>query len=301
MQGIMYDHIQNLDKSRTNWRIKVRCTRFWQTVSNDNNAVKGYNFILLDDDNSHIHAYVYPNNWSAIGKEVVEGNVYVFQNFQVRDSTGKLKPVSTKLCIRLLSSTTIEEQSNDHLIPRYKFEFMDFGDINEESKKVVGDENPEYAIDIIGVIEHFDKMKKIDTRIGKREVTRFVISDGSIPHKVTLWGELAIAVSSDYYKPEIEQPVICILTSAKIGTFMDNVSVGTLPSTRVFFNLDIEPVVEFRNRLIEGGYRPGVGNTNVSNNYAPTLEHVSFADLIANPETMFAKASFMGSTVESLA
>ena len=175
----MFDHIQNLDKSRTNWRIKARCTRFWQTVSNKTNDIKGYNFILLDDDvnilicfvillaknarlyigyetdirciatclqNSHIHAYAYPDNWTAIGKEVVEGNVYVIENFQVRDSTGKLKPVSNKLCIRLLSSTIIIDQPNDLLIPVHKFEFMDLGDLSEEAKKIVGDENPEFAI-----------------------------------------------------------------------------------------------------------------------------------------------------------
>nr|XP_017248313.1 PREDICTED: uncharacterized protein LOC108219398 isoform X2 [Daucus carota subsp. sativus] len=175
---MMFDHIQNLDKSRTNWRIKARCTRFWQTVSNKTNDIKGYNFILLDDDNSHIHAYAYPDNWTAIGKEVVEGNVYVIENFQVRDSTGKLKPVSNKLCIRLLSSTIIIDQPNDLLIPVHKFEFMDLGDLSEEAKKIVGDENPEFAIDIIGVVENFHKMKKVPTKIGQREVVRFLIADG---------------------------------------------------------------------------------------------------------------------------
>ena len=46
----MYDRIQNLEKSRNNWRIKARVTRFWPTFSPETSTVKGYNMILLDDD-----------------------------------------------------------------------------------------------------------------------------------------------------------------------------------------------------------------------------------------------------------
>ncbi|KAL1826798.1 hypothetical protein ACET3Z_005210 [Daucus carota] len=256
----MFDHIQSLDKSRNNWKIKERLTRFWATFSPKTSAIKGFNLILLDDDNSHIHAYVYPDNWRAIDKEVVEGNVYVTENFQVRETIGKLKPVSTRLCIRLLSSTVIEPVEDDVMIPKHKFEFMDMGDLLFECQRLTENQNPEFAYDVIGVVEHFKK--------------------------VTLWGDLASSVS-ERFKPDLEKPVIGILTSAKLSTFREEHQIGALPSTKIFFNPAIDSVAEFRERLIEEGYKPpedadkGTSEPLVS----LVIEQTSFRDLIENSIT----------------
>ncbi|WOG95206.1 hypothetical protein DCAR_0414512 [Daucus carota subsp. sativus] len=145
MQGLLFNHIQSLEKARINWKIKVRLTKFWPTIVADAIAVRGYNMIFLDEDNSNIHAYAYPDNWTAIGKSVLEGKVYVVENFQVRDSTGRLRPVSNKKCIRLLSSTTIDEVDDDTMIPYHKFEFMDLADLLGEAERNANVENPEFS------------------------------------------------------------------------------------------------------------------------------------------------------------
>lgn len=49
----MYDQLSSLDISRTSWRIKVRVTRMWASVSagsEGKDGLKGVNLILLDDD-----------------------------------------------------------------------------------------------------------------------------------------------------------------------------------------------------------------------------------------------------------
>ncbi|WOH08358.1 hypothetical protein DCAR_0727797 [Daucus carota subsp. sativus] len=300
MQGLLFDHIQNLDKSRSDWRIKVRCTRAWPTVAMETSVVRGYNFIFLDEDNSHIHAYAYPDNWTAIGKEMVEGNEYVVENFQVRDALGRLKPASNKLCIRLLRSTVIQEQSNDFLIPSHKFEFFDLGDLVDEDSKVSNDENPEFAIDVLGAIDEFIPLKKIPTKIGEREVVRFSISDGRKSYKVAAWGNLAIAINADF-KPDLETPVIAIISIAKITEFKGNTQIGTLPSTKVYFNLDIEPVSEFRALLLEEGYTAGGhvhdGRNSVS---APPLEFSSFARLVSSPGTLSQRSVLATFTVNKI-
>lgn len=51
--AIMFDQLASLDTSRTSWRIKVRVTRMWPSLSsgsNGSNTLYGYNLILLDDD-----------------------------------------------------------------------------------------------------------------------------------------------------------------------------------------------------------------------------------------------------------
>lgn len=50
MAALSFDRINILEKSISNYRIKVRVTRMWATVSPDSGITKGFNLILLDDD-----------------------------------------------------------------------------------------------------------------------------------------------------------------------------------------------------------------------------------------------------------
>lgn len=43
-----YDRLEFLDKSSTEWKIKVRVTRMWPAISNETSVCKGYNLILID-------------------------------------------------------------------------------------------------------------------------------------------------------------------------------------------------------------------------------------------------------------
>ncbi|XP_074351530.1 uncharacterized protein LOC141690648 [Apium graveolens] len=162
MESLLYDHIKNLQKNRTTWRLKVRVTRIWQTISSENGSVRGYNLILMDDDNSHVHAYIFPDNSKAIGRDVVEGHIYTFQNFIVRDTVGRFKPVSTNLGIRLLDSTFIHRVEDDGIVPHYKFEFMDLADLEEEMKHLRENENPEFTAYLIGVINEYEKTRLLE-------------------------------------------------------------------------------------------------------------------------------------------
>lgn len=50
MDLLKFDHLESLEKSRSDWKIKVRVTRIWSTTSQDGGSMKGFNLILLDDD-----------------------------------------------------------------------------------------------------------------------------------------------------------------------------------------------------------------------------------------------------------
>ncbi|XP_074364095.1 uncharacterized protein LOC141704830 [Apium graveolens] len=79
----------------------------------------------------------------------------------------------------------------------------------------------------------------------------------AVSHKVSMWGELAIAVNEAFIKAE-EKPVIAIVTSTKLSTFMETVQIGSLPSSNVYINLNTEPVIEMQERLLEEGFKsPG--------------------------------------------
>lgn len=44
----MYDHLETIDTTRTDWRIRVRVTRMWPSMSSNGNIFLGMNMILLD-------------------------------------------------------------------------------------------------------------------------------------------------------------------------------------------------------------------------------------------------------------
>ncbi|XP_074347202.1 uncharacterized protein LOC141686036 [Apium graveolens] len=215
MESAVFNLIEDLDQSTTNWKIKARVTRMWTSVSSENGPVKGYNVILLDDDNNHVHAFAYPNIWNGFKTLVIEGDVYVFDQFSVKDAVGNLKPVQTDICIRFSQYTTVTAIEDDGMIPAYKFEFLD--------------------LDVIGVIEDFEPLTKLDTKFGMRDIVKFRISDSNNQHKVSVWGDLVVLANNIYIK-ELQAPI------------------GTLSSSKLYLNLDDEYVTDMRMRLKEEGY-----------------------------------------------
>ncbi|KAK1397183.1 hypothetical protein POM88_007046 [Heracleum sosnowskyi] len=102
----------------------------------------------------------------------------------VKEAYGKLKSVFCKYSISFLDSTTVKEvDKDDYMIPMYKFQFVDFEDLDQYVKETPKDEKeelPEFAIDVIGAVEEMELVKKTTTKIGVRDVFRFKITDGSV-------------------------------------------------------------------------------------------------------------------------
>ncbi|XP_074323706.1 uncharacterized protein LOC141660616 [Apium graveolens] len=212
MESAVFNLIEDLDQSTINWKIRARVTRMWTSVSSENGSVKGYNVILLDDDNNHVHAFAYPNIWNGFKTPVIEGGVYVFDQFSVKDVVGNLKPVQTDIYIRFSQYTTVTAVEDDGMIPAYKFEFLDLGDLFAEASKYQPQQQPEFAIDVIGVIENFEPLTKLDTNLA------------------------------------------CETLSNSGFVIPDTVQIGTLPSSKLYLNLDDESVTDIRMRLKEEGY-----------------------------------------------
>ncbi|XP_074327665.1 uncharacterized protein LOC141665579 [Apium graveolens] len=83
-----FDRLSNLDKASTNWKIK----------------------------DNHVHAFAYHNIWNRFTIKIVEGCVYIFDQFAVKDAVGNLKPVQTNLCIRFTGSNTVRTGPDDGMI-----------------------------------------------------------------------------------------------------------------------------------------------------------------------------------------
>uniref|UniRef100_A0A161ZNE1 Replication protein A 70 kDa DNA-binding subunit B/D first OB fold domain-containing protein n=1 Tax=Daucus carota subsp. sativus TaxID=79200 RepID=A0A161ZNE1_DAUCS len=240
----MFDQLSSLNTSRTNWRVKVRVTRMWPSgskASNGNDGIKGYNLILLDDDNCHVHAYVYADNWKKLSGPIVEGGLYILSNFFTREALGSLKLVSSKIIINVSLATSVELiPEDDFMILFHKFEFVDLSELFS-------------LANVIRAVEDFEKLSIIGTMFGDREIVKFRLTDGRHTHQVTVWGKLAVSTNS-VFTEATEKPVIAILSSTKLKIFKNSVQISTLPSSRVYMNLDTDIVAAMRQRLYSDGY-----------------------------------------------
>ncbi|XP_063941227.1 uncharacterized protein LOC108204139 [Daucus carota subsp. sativus] len=249
-----YDQLSSLDTTRTNWCVKVRVTRMWPSIS----TTGGYNLLLLDEENVHVHAFIYADNWTALSKKISieEGSLYTITNFYTKAAFGSFRPVSSKILINFSNSTIVEKvDTDDFMIPMHKFEFVDLGDLFKLAESYGDQKTREFSTDVMGVFENCENLDRIDTVNGPRSIIRFRITDGRYSHKATAWGDLAERID-DERKKAVETPIIVILTGTKMNTHRNSVQLSTTSSSKAYMNLDIDAVIAMRQRLIEEGYTP---------------------------------------------
>lgn len=66
--------------------------------------------------NNHVHAFAYHNIWNAFTTPIMEGRVYIFDQFGVKDAFGNLKPVQSHLCIRFIVNYYLAALSKLYLL-----------------------------------------------------------------------------------------------------------------------------------------------------------------------------------------
>ncbi|XP_074337217.1 uncharacterized protein LOC141674407 [Apium graveolens] len=174
-----HHHLSNLDGNHTAWTLKIRVTRMWVSTNRQGVLVR-HNLILLDCENNHILAIVPPALWNLFAfiinpgtllrirnvhvlpaagflrhngfkTPVIEGGVYVFDQFFVKDVVGNLKPVQADICIRFAQYTTITAVEDDGMITTCKFKFLDLYDLFAKASKYQPQQQPEFAIDTVQI------------------------------------------------------------------------------------------------------------------------------------------------------
>lgn len=99
----------------------------------------------LNIQDSHVHAFVYADNWKFHADKIVEGGVFIFSNFYAKEALGSLKPVSSSFRINFSPSTNVERVADDFMIARHKFEFVDLSDFFGFASEFANRDLPEYS------------------------------------------------------------------------------------------------------------------------------------------------------------
>ncbi|KAK1356338.1 hypothetical protein POM88_049594 [Heracleum sosnowskyi] len=119
----MFNPLASLHTNRTDWRVKVRVTRL--RPNNVGDVQQGFNLILLDNVDYHIHETVRPKTWVVLEGNIVEGGIYEIFNFHTNHANGNLRPVSSLISVRFSEQTIVQRiLGDDWSIPINKFEFV---------------------------------------------------------------------------------------------------------------------------------------------------------------------------------
>lgn len=105
--------------------------------------------MIVHLQNHQIHAFVKGDIWNIIGNQIVEGNVYVVSNFIVKVATGSLRPVHSDMSIMFTNCTIVQPVITDNfIIPMYKFNFSELGDLPAIFSTFEENRSPLYSIGI---------------------------------------------------------------------------------------------------------------------------------------------------------
>ncbi|KAK9991559.1 hypothetical protein SO802_026544 [Lithocarpus litseifolius] len=207
-QNQRYNLLDEIDTEKDDWNIKVKVTRMWEVLNiKTNNELMSVDFVLLDEKDNLIHA--------SIRKSFVN---------HFRD---------------------IQEETNDELIAKQKFELVPFDEL-----KYLADKNTTLT-DVIGEIVGISPMEKIEVR-GKKLNKRLIELQDNKREKIriTFWDKFAEAINEDICFDNSVRPIL-IITSTTVKTYMRKLSLSSTNSSKLYVNLYIPEVIELRRSLEE--------------------------------------------------
>ncbi|KAK1383043.1 hypothetical protein POM88_020778 [Heracleum sosnowskyi] len=221
MSSRKYDDLLTLKQARSDWKIKVRVIRTWRGATKTGESYKSFNVMLMDHQETKIHVFV-----PAKCADALENKLRDIREVEERTTT----------------------------IPNESFDFYDHTDLDTIKNLNV------YLTDVIGIIQRNEDitLKDLVNSLGQKNLrTKFSITNGSSNVKVTFWDALAKSFVQQLKLQPLEDPVIIIITSCKVGNEVDLSNAG---ATTFYLNYQHHSVAEMRKMLANPNFHKQIQN-----------------------------------------
>ncbi|WOG86548.1 hypothetical protein DCAR_0205760 [Daucus carota subsp. sativus] len=190
----MFSLLRSVNQSPSDWKIGARVTR-----------MRDY----------HTEAFMEHEAWTDLRNIMFEGNIYDFDNVVCRASSGKLRLVSSSICIVLTCSTIVQTVPEEvATIPRHKFEITNLWDIYDLTISYPLNVLPNHALDVVGVALDVEDVREAGTRSRSRFYVRFTLYDGRNFAKVLVFDE-NVQQMEPYFENDFTVEPIVILSSMR--------------------------------------------------------------------------------------
>ncbi|KAK1404909.1 hypothetical protein POM88_004514 [Heracleum sosnowskyi] len=174
-------------------------------------------------------------------QDLQEGQIYDLTNFIVQEYTG----LESHRCVRyekhiyFADYTKLEKSTNDGLnIPNYSFDIFSLKDLESMEG------NKRFLCDVVGVIKDVMHLRDYVSESNEDKKQLRCLT------KVTLFDEIAQQFE-EAYKKQMDDTVIVVLASAKIGRYQGELNLSNYPATRFYMNINHPIVNQLRIRCME--------------------------------------------------
>ncbi|KAL3618736.1 hypothetical protein CASFOL_025488 [Castilleja foliolosa] len=238
----LFSLLSEIHPGSTTWGVRARVIRMYkQPAFMRPDEFGSLELIIHDEVGDRIHVSMKKPVYEKIGKNMVEGSLYIIRNFLVVDNRMTFKTTNHTHKINLYRLSVITE-FEDANFPSFMYNFTDFGQL---AAPIQPDDS--LLIDVIGRVISYQKpfegltTKRMDFRIQDTENRQL---------SCNLWAEYI-----DDLLPTLEntkdKPVIVIIQFARIHQFRnEDVKIAnTYHVTKVIVNAENDVFMDFMNKL----------------------------------------------------
>nr|XP_016463138.1 PREDICTED: uncharacterized protein LOC107786203 [Nicotiana tabacum] len=105
-----YSLLTHLNSTRDDWTVRVRVCRKWDSINfKRNRELMSTDMILIDEEETLIHATINKNLVNKYKNLLSEGSVYFIKNFKVSEASGVYRPVTSNFKISFFLTTALQE------------------------------------------------------------------------------------------------------------------------------------------------------------------------------------------------
>ncbi|XP_075104274.1 replication protein A 70 kDa DNA-binding subunit D-like [Nicotiana tabacum] len=105
-----YSLLTDLNSIRDDWTVRVRVCRIWNSINfKRNRELMSTDMILIDEEETLIHATINKNLVNKYKNLLSEGSIYVIKNFKVSEASGLYRPVTSTYKISFFLTTALQE------------------------------------------------------------------------------------------------------------------------------------------------------------------------------------------------
>ncbi|KAK1358561.1 hypothetical protein POM88_051817 [Heracleum sosnowskyi] len=235
-----YDTFASLNDLREDWIIKVRAQAIWKGITKNTGEFRGYNIIFFDDSSERIHAFITTLIVPKFEKKLAEGQIYIIEKFKIKyykgDETNRV--VRNEKHIFFTEDTKLEKATSIGLnIQNHSFDFYNLQDV-----AAMKQDNR-----FLTVIEDVQPKAVYNKETVEKSHVPFTVTDGRTTLNVTFFNEFGEAFLNAREKI-VEEPVIIVISAAKVTEWQGKTYLTNFPSTRFYLNLDHSAVSALRLR-----------------------------------------------------
>ncbi|KAK1379222.1 hypothetical protein POM88_025966 [Heracleum sosnowskyi] len=241
----------NLKEGNFDWKLKVRIIRLWRGVTKSGEVFKGFNIILLDDNNNRIHAFVPGSCSDKLEEKLQVGKICLIRKFEVQKYKADIKFRCLRNDVQLVFSTETqvkEIQDDDKSIEANVFDFYDHSELKALTTQKT------YLADVVGIIKHYEPLTNLVNRLGDpQKQVKMIITYGRSSVNVTFWDTFAENFDKEMNEV-VEKPVILIIASSRVGLWNEEVDLSSVGATQFYLNYNHYSVLQLRKRLTQVGF-----------------------------------------------